>query len=182
MATGHYPIPNVRQSLEKIIKFPLFLDFDLTNGFHQFLLSEESSRMLSVQTPWGQFEPRFLPEGVPQGSGILQEVMMDVYSEFSDWAIVIFDNLLVLATDYDEAYKKVQLILKKSAERNMILKMKKTWLGFKKVTFFGYESAYAPLEHSQPKKVTFLKPSHVFFIFKIRLRSADFFKISLTFS
>jgi hypothetical protein len=51
MATGHYPIPNVRQSLEKIIKFPLFLDFDLTNGFHQFLLSEESSRMLSVQTP-----------------------------------------------------------------------------------------------------------------------------------
>jgi hypothetical protein len=65
--------------------------------------------------------------------------MMDVYSEFSDWAIVIFDNLQVLATDYDDAYKKVKLILKKSAERNMILKMKKTWLGFKKVTFFGYE-------------------------------------------
>ena len=142
MATGHWPIPNVKQVLEKIITFRYFLDFDLTNGFHQFLLDDATSALLSVQTPWGQYEPIFLPEGVPQGSGILQEVMQDVYGEFSDWAIVIFDNLLVLANDMADAYVKTEKILHKSRERNMVLKMKKTWLGFEKVTFFGYECTY----------------------------------------
>ena len=152
MLTGHYPIPHVRQSLQKIIKFKIFLDFDLTNGFHQFKLSDETSALLSVQTPWGQFEPVFLPEGVPQGSGILQEAMMDVYSEFSDWAIVIFDNLLVLAHDMVDAYAKTKVILERSKARNMVLKMKKTWLGFESVTFFGYECTYGSYKLGKERK------------------------------
>jgi hypothetical protein len=47
--------------------------------------------------------------------------------------------LLVLATDLQDGYDKVKIILKRSAERNMILKLKKTWLGQRKVTFFSYE-------------------------------------------
>jgi len=151
METGHWPIPNVKQSLEKISTFSVFLDFDLTNGFHQFKLDDATSRLLSVQTPWGQVEPIFLPEGVPQGSGILQQVMMDVYGDFSDWAIVIFDNLLVLAHDFQDAYEKTKLIIERSAQRNMVLKMKKTWLGFDKVTFFGYECSKGQYKLSQER-------------------------------
>ena len=137
-SAANYPIPKVLHSLEKIVKYKVFLDFDLTNGFHQFRLDDETSRLLSVQTPWGQVEPIFLPEGVPQGSGILQQVMVDVFGIFSEWAIVIFDNLLVLAEDYADAYAKTLKVLGRAKDRNMVLKLKKTWLGFAKVVFFGY--------------------------------------------
>ena len=138
MLTGHWPIPNVRHSLEKIQRFSYFADIDLTNGFHQIPISEETSNLLSVQTPWGTVRPLFLPEGVPQGSGLLQEIMMDIFEEFQEWTIVIFDNLLVLATSLDDMYEKVKVILSRAVERNLVFKMKKTWLGVSQVTFFGY--------------------------------------------
>jgi hypothetical protein len=136
---GHFPIPRVLETLEKIAKFGVFLDLDLTNGFHQFRLDAETSRKLSVQTPWGQFEPLFLPEGVPVGSGVLQEAMYNIFKQFDEWCIIIFDNLLVLAHDYQDAEEKLQKVIKKAAEANLVLKMKKSWLGVKQVKFFGYE-------------------------------------------
>lgn len=136
--TGHYPIPRVQQSLEKIINFPIKLDFDLTHSFHQFMLDPISSARLSVTTPWGQFQPLFLPEGIPPASGFLQSYMDRIFAEIMDYAIVIFDNLLVLATDYQDAFVKVNQVLDICIRHNLYLKFPKTWLGYNKVNFFGY--------------------------------------------
>jgi len=140
--TGHYPIPHVFRSLEKITKYPIFLDIDLTNSFHQFVLGTKTRRLLSVQTPWGQFEPLFLPEGVPPASGILQQTMMEIFSDFEEWTIAIFDNLLVLCHDYADAYHKLEKVLHRCKERNVVLKFSKSWLGFKQVEFFGYQCSH----------------------------------------
>ena len=53
IATGHYYIPTVRHKLDKIINYPLYLDIDLTNAFHQIPLHPDTMEKLSVQTPWG---------------------------------------------------------------------------------------------------------------------------------
>ena len=62
--TGHYPIPNVQHSLNKAKGFKVFCDLDMTNSFHQISLDDETGDKLSIQTPWGQVAPMFLPEGV----------------------------------------------------------------------------------------------------------------------
>ena len=41
--TGHWPIPNVCHSLEKIARFCMFPDIDLMNGFHQIPICEKTS-------------------------------------------------------------------------------------------------------------------------------------------
>jgi hypothetical protein len=100
MVTGHWPIPNVRHSLDKIARFNLFGDFDLTNGFHQIPIDEFTSNLLSVQTPWGTVRPLFLPpEGVPQGSGLLQEAMMDIFGEYDEWTIVTLSVAWISSRD-----------------------------------------------------------------------------------
>ena len=135
---GHYPIPNVQYSLEKILKFRIFLDIDLANAFHQIRIGRVTSARLSVQTPWGQVEPLFMPEGIGPATGKLQQVVSEIFAEFDEWCIAIFDNLLVLAYDYDDAYRKLEIILDKCIERNVYLKFSKSWLGFQEVKFFGY--------------------------------------------
>ena len=52
MQVGNYTIPNVKHELQKIINFPLYMNIDLTNAFHQIPLAEETSERLSIQTPW----------------------------------------------------------------------------------------------------------------------------------
>ncbi len=150
--TGHYPIPIVRHELGKIIRFKIYLDFDLVNSYHQFLLAPSTSHRLSVQTPWGQVRPLFMPEGIPPASGILQKTMKEIFADFDEWTIVIFDNLLVLAHDYTDACRKAELILDRCIQRNLFLKFAKTWLGFQEVTFFGYVCKHLSYELSQKRK------------------------------
>lgn len=136
--TGHYPIPHVFRELEKISRFNYFFNADLTNAFHQNVLHPDTARKLSIQTPWGQVQPKFLPEGVPPGSGVLQMAVEDVFKEYRDWTICIFDNLLVLANSLSDLYDKTRLILECCDKRGVVLKMKKSYIGVTETEFFGY--------------------------------------------
>lgn len=149
--TGHYPIPNVFKSIQKICKHRVFLDFDLANSFHQFRLGPNTRSKLSIQTPAGQFEPLFMPEGVPPASGILQKHMENIFAGFEEWTVVIFDNLLVLADSYQDAYSKTEMILDRCRERNLVLKFSKTWLGNDMVEFFGYRCSYNKFELTEKR-------------------------------
>jgi hypothetical protein len=128
----------VRHELEKIINYPIYLDIDLTNAFHQILLDRETTERLPVQTPWGQFQPRFMPEGIGPGSGVLQETVKKIYGDFGDWCILLFDNALLLATDCQDAYAKLEMLIDRSIQFNVKRKFPKTWLGFTEVKFLGY--------------------------------------------
>lgn len=155
--TGHFPIPHVQRSLEKICRHRLFLDIDLVNAFHQVPLHWLTSQRLSIQTPWGQFAPRFMPEGIAPATFVLQETVSNIFNEFSDWTIAIFDNLLVLADDYDDAYKKLEKIIDKCIEFNLYLKFSKSWLGFERVHFFGYDCTYQSYGLSEQRKKTLME-------------------------
>jgi hypothetical protein len=149
------PIPIVQHELVKASKYKVFIDLDATNSFHQFPLSEQASNLLSVQTPWGLVRPKFLPEGVGPASGILQSTVREIFCEkggFEDFIIPIFDNFLVCAHDYEDALVKLQKVLVRAKEYNLILKMKKSWIGVSKVSFFGYDIKHGLWELSQARK------------------------------
>ena len=58
----------------------------------------------------------YMPEGVSPASGILQVMMRDIFQLYDEWSIVIFDNILLLAHDYKDAFDKLHIILKYAAE------------------------------------------------------------------
>jgi hypothetical protein len=133
------PIPHVQQSLSKAAGWKIFVDLDMTNSFHQIPIDDSSSNLLSVSTPWGLFRPKFLPEGVGPASGILQSIVRRIFADFDDWIIVIFDNFLVLASSYQDAFDKLRKVLLRCQSNGLVLKLKKSWIGTDVVTFFGYE-------------------------------------------
>ena len=146
------PIPVVIHELTKAAKFKVYIDLDMANSFHQIPLSEEFSNLLSVKTPWGLVRPKFLPEGVGPASGLLQNIVREIFSSFEEWTVVIFDNFLILADNYQEAYEKLQLVLQRCAEYGFVLKMKKSFIGVDKVSFFGYEVTHGEWKMSQSRK------------------------------
>ena len=150
----HETIPQVQHELTKMLRYRVFLDVDWVNSFHQFPLAEYTSRMLSVQTPWGLFRPKFMPEGVGPASGILQKAARELFADYDEWTISIFDNLLILAHDFQDAYAKLELILDRCIERNVFLKFSKSWLGFDKANFFGYVCKHGCYELSEERKTS----------------------------
>ena len=113
----HYPIPKVVHALEKAAGYKVFLDIDMTNSFHQIKLGTRTSNILSVQTSWGLVRPLYMPEGIGPASGILQRTVMEIFDDYQDFMINIFDNLLVLCHDYDDALKKLRIVLERARAR-----------------------------------------------------------------
>ena len=154
--TRHYPMPQPRKEIERINTIPslrdmennntsvkgqhevIFHDMDVTNAFHQNLLAPYTASRLSLQTPLGQFQPKFMPEGINVAMSVLNYIMNLIFGLFYCWMIYIHDNILVVSTDYDDAYDKLEKVLDRCIEFNLYLKFSKTWLGFKKIEFFGY--------------------------------------------
>ena len=96
-----------------------------------------------------------MPEGIGPGSAVLQETVRTLFSDFT-WAIVIFDNILILAEDYMQADERFEIFLDKCIEHNVVLKFAKSWIGFDKVSFFGYECTHNKLELSEDRKKAIL--------------------------
>jgi hypothetical protein len=142
----------VKKELQKAQAAHYFIDIDWANAFHQVRLAEQTSLLLSIQTPWGQFRPLFMPEGIGPASGILQAIVAQLFADFSDFVIAIFDNLLVLCDSYPDAYSKMDRILDRCIERNVFLKLSKSYLGFRTAKFFGYICSHGRYELSDDRK------------------------------
>jgi len=152
----NFPIPDIIKEMHKAGKCKVFIDLDMRNAFHNLRLHPSASEILSVQTPFGQFQPRFLPEGVAPASGILMSVMTDIFGDYLDWIIVIWDNILICAVDFQDAFDKLKLVIQRCKERDVYLKLSKSWFGFPHAEFFGYlcrEGSYS-LTADRIKEVT----------------------------
>lgn len=134
--TGY--IPKIPEELSKIKGFKFFIDLDMTNSFHQIRIGPKTSSMLSITTPWGQFEPIFLPEGVPPASIILQDVVRGLFSELEDRLVFVFDNILILGKDPDDCLSVLDKVFTICIEKNVYLKFSKSFFLVREVNFFGY--------------------------------------------
>jgi hypothetical protein len=149
--TPHHQMPNVKESLEKMIKFKYYLDIDLQAAYNQIPLCAADSARLSVVTPWGQFQPRFMPFGIPPASIELQKIMEELFGELDDCSIIIMDGLLIGATDYEDARIKLEKVIDKCLERNVYLRFPKCHLGFEEVEFWGYQLKHGKFGFSEAR-------------------------------
>jgi len=140
MVVSQYPIPNIKHSLFKLSAFKHFLDIDLTNAFHQVPIDQATSAMLSVQTPWGQVQPRFLPEGIAPATQKMHKTVHEIFvtPQTEDWIVQIHDNILVGCLDYTDAFNKLKVVVDLAIKFRVALKFKKTFLGYPEAEFFGY--------------------------------------------
>jgi hypothetical protein len=93
-----------------------------------------------------------MPEGIAPATGILQETVKKIFVDIEEWALVIFDNMLVLCTDAQDAFEKFKIVIDICLKNNIVLKMSKSWFGFRLVEFFGYTCQHKCYEVSKNKK------------------------------
>jgi hypothetical protein len=123
-------IPVVLHELNKAAMGKYFIDFDMRTAFHQVLLEDETSNNLSILTPWCNIRPLFMPEGINSASGTLNSIMTEILQSES----VSFDNFLVITQSFRELVRFLTIC----SERNVILGMAKSKIGYPEATFFGY--------------------------------------------
>jgi hypothetical protein len=70
---SHYPLPRIRELLERLHGVNFFSTLDLARGYHQLPVTSSSRRLLAFSTQKGKYEWCRLPFGVVMGPMVFQD-------------------------------------------------------------------------------------------------------------
>jgi hypothetical protein len=131
-------MPDPMAAVEVLSRFSLFAECDWRNAFHQLPLDAISAERLAITTPWGLFQPQFVPEGIACGSALLMATAMKIFHDFTEWMVPVHDNILIGATDIDDLCSKLELLFKRCAQYRIQLKASKSNFAVTELKFFGF--------------------------------------------
>ena len=149
----HGYTPMIKHLITKIYGYKVFAEIDLTNAFHQIRIGDKTSAKLSIQTPWGQVQPKFMPEGVAPASIYLQDKMREIFHDMPT-VIYMWDNILVLGHDQENLVDNLIPFFERCKKYNLKLKMAKSTFGFEQVSFFGYDVRHNSYSLGEDRKET----------------------------
>lgn len=133
-----FPLPHIEQELSKLSGSRFYAIFDLSHGYWQLPLSEDSQECQSIITPDGIFSPTRVLHGstnaVTHMRSAMQEVMpTDLAQQLLYWV----DDFLLHASSVSDLIRYLEKFFKVCAERNIKLQPAKCTLFTQTVRWCG---------------------------------------------
>ena len=136
-----HPIPRIEEMLRRLgDKRPLyFAVVDLTAGYHQIPIAQESIHLTAFTCIWGIFEWLRLPMGLKGAASYFQQMM---------WSIVLvnliaricesyLDDIIITGSTEDEFMTNLELVFERFINFNITLKASKCRFGLSQVEYVG---------------------------------------------
>ena len=132
----HYPMATVEQVANKLTGAQIFSTLEACSGFWQLPVDEESSKLLTFNTPWGRYRFTRLPFGISSAPEIYQRAMDRLFSEVP--VEIIVDDFLIHGGNQHELDDKMIAVLKRSREIGLKFNPHKAKLQVPEVSYVGH--------------------------------------------
>ena len=133
----HYPLPSPEEIFNKLNGGKIFSKIDLSDAYLQIPLSEDSSRILCINTHRGLFKFNRLAFGVKVAPAIFQQIMDTMLSDF-DFVISYLDDILLTSQNAEEHKKHVFEVFKRIQEYGFKVKENKCDFFLERIKYLGH--------------------------------------------
>ena len=133
----HYPLPLVEDITASCAGATLFSTLDAEKAFYQIQLDEESSRLLTFNTPFGRYRYLRMPMGIKSAPEVYQRRMEQVF-EGLPGVKVIMDDIITHGCNKEEHDTQLRAVLQRARDNNLRLKKSKCHIGQEEVKFHGH--------------------------------------------
>ena len=162
-----YPLPKVEDLLSTLAGGNTFSKLDLSHAYQQIQLSEESRKLVTINTTKGLYQYTRLPFGISAAPSIFQRTMENLLKGIPQ-VVVYIDDILVTGKTDAEHLQHLKEVLARLKKAGMKLKESKCSFMMEKVTYLGHvisqegiypaaEKVRAVSEAPIPSNVTQLK-------------------------
>ena len=132
----HYAIPTFDDVVAHFQGKKLFTVIDLKEGFWQISLDEESSRLLTFNTPFGRYSFTRLAFGISSAPEVFQKRINYVFGDI-EGVYVVFDDLIIAAENDEQHDKIFRQLLERARQNGVRFNMKKLQLKVQTVKYLG---------------------------------------------
>jgi len=151
-----WPIPNIELLLRRVGKHnpQYFGKFDLTSGYHQTALSENSRAMTAFLTHYGLFEWLRCPFGLKGAPSYFQRAMHTEVLSGLIYSIceIYIDDILFWGSSEEDYLSHLETILIRLSDKGITLNPNKCKLGLEEVEYTGHVLDRSGLSFSEKKK------------------------------
>ena len=162
-ASSGWPIPNIDHLLRRVgnKRATTFATFDLTSGYHQTALSQDSVEYTAFMCSNGVYEWVRLPFGLKGAPSYFMQKMSTEVLQGLLYNIVecYIDDVIIWGTNSDELLINIETLLKMLSEKNIKINPKKAKIGLPEIEYTGHVLSEEGLNFSAKKieKVVNLK-------------------------
>jgi len=132
-----YPIPNTHELYDFLAHKPYLASFDLTMGYYQVPVDENSIPILAFTTHLGLFEPTRLPFGVTNGPPYFQRQIASWLQPLSDIARSFSDDCGIATRTFSDFVAALRRFFDNCRGSNIRLNAEKSTIGPPKLAFLG---------------------------------------------
>jgi hypothetical protein len=113
---------------------------DLTSGYHQAPLAEESQPYTTFHTPLGRFQWTRVPIGTTDSPKYFQEALeTEVLTGLVNVICALYiDDLIIFASSEEEFLERIDMVIQRLGDFNVTLNPKKCKFGLSEVQYLGH--------------------------------------------
>ncbi|KAL0901247.1 hypothetical protein ABMA27_006539 [Loxostege sticticalis] len=135
-----YPMPLIEDQIDKLQGHTVFTTLDLSQGYHQIPVSEESKHLTAFVTPDGHFEYNRMPFGLTNAPAVFQRMVHSLLNKHKVPGVLAYmDDIVIGSKSIDEGMEKLQRVLDMLREANLTLNIKKCHFFKTTIEYLGFE-------------------------------------------
>ncbi|XP_057380138.1 uncharacterized protein K02A2.6-like [Daphnia carinata] len=133
----HFQVPSAQEIFSRIGKARYFSTLDATSGFLQVQLTEESTFLTTMATPFGRYRFLRLPFGLSSSPEAYQQMMTELFGDLPGVEIY-FDDFFVWGETLEEHNSRLESLFERCAKVSLKLNMDKCKFLQPEIKYIGH--------------------------------------------
>ena len=134
-----WPLPRINDVIDSMDGNIFFSKIDLTSGYFQMALEEESQNLTAFITVMGLYKWKRLPMGLTLAPGAFQNLMELILAGLSyEVALIYLDDVIIFGKSFEENLSRLELVLCRIKEAGLKIKGSKCRFFQKRIHFLGH--------------------------------------------
>jgi transposase InsO family protein len=154
---NRYPLPLIRETLDRLAKAKWYTKLDLRWGYNQIRIAKGEEWKTAFRTRYGLFEYTVMPFGLTNAPATFQHFINDTLREYLDvFCTAYLDDILIYSDTLEEHKGHVRQVLEALQRAGILLRAEKCEFFTQKTTYIGLIVSPGGIS-MDPKKTTAIK-------------------------
>ena len=152
-----YPLPNIESMFCQLSKAKIFSKLDLTHGYWQIMMDEESRKYTAFACEMGFYQFKVLPMGLTNACATFQRMMDQVLNGLIGVICFVYlDDVIVFSDSDDKHVEHVKTVIERLKNANLKIKLGKCEFAVRKIEYLSH-IIQGGMITPNPKKVAHVK-------------------------
>ena len=135
----YFPIPLIEETIDCLSGATVFSALDMTSGYHQVLLDEETSDMCAFSTRKGHYQYTRMPMGLRNSGTTFQKMVSLLMTGMLHTEVLAYlDDCILFGSSNEQHFKTLEEVLERFKQAGLKLKPRKCQLFKNEILYLGF--------------------------------------------